>query len=145
MKVSQWCTALCLTMSGLLTSVTGYAQNLEIINHFGNKLNFNIIKGEQFVPNFSPIFSIEDGQSASTQVLKSGNECATSPYNPSAYIAVNDDLQDAVAFFGTGLMCQDDNLVEISGFMNNGIAYSWINGENAVLIFCKTSDYPCQS
>ena len=146
MKINQFCAAVCLTLSGLIISVAGNAQTLEISNHLGSKLNFNITKGEQFIPNLSTAFSIEDGQSVSTEVLKSGRECDTTPQsNPSAYITVNDDLHQAVAFFGAGLVCNHDNLVEVSGFMDRGMAYSWADGEHAKLVFCKISDYPCQA
>ncbi|OGV47837.1 MAG: hypothetical protein A3F46_07910 [Legionellales bacterium RIFCSPHIGHO2_12_FULL_42_9] len=143
MKIKQFCTALCLTL-GLAISVTGYAQTLEIINHFDKKLNFSVTQGGQFTPNFPTTFSIEEGQSVTSPVLKSGRECLTTPEsNPSTYISVKDDLNKAIAFFATGLVCENDNLVEVSGFMDTGMAYSWKNGESATLVFCKASDYPC--
>jgi hypothetical protein len=134
---------LCAALS-LIWSATGHAQTLEITNHLGVQLNYRITQGQQYLPHFSTAFSLTDGQSVSTEVLKSDRECETSPTsNPSAYIAVNDDANQAMAFFGTGLVCQHENWVEVSGFMDRGMAYSWSDGEHAQLVFCKISDYPC--
>ena len=129
----------------LLPTLPANAQQLELVNHLGVTLDFKITIGQQFVPGFPSDFSLNDGESKSTEVLKSGKECSSAPYtNPVTYIQThNPDENSQNAFFATGLICNHENMVEVSGFISHDMAYSWKNGEHVRVIFCKRTEYPC--
>ena len=129
----------------LLSALAANAQQLELVNHLGVTLDFTITIGQPFAPGFPVNFSLDDGQSISTEILKSGKECVSpSGTNPMTYIQTHGHILNSQnAFFATGLICNHENLVAVSGFMSHDMAYSWKNGEHVRVIFCKISDYPC--
>src|SRR3990167_3226180 len=99
MKLFQCCLCTVFAMSA-------HAQTLQMTNHFGEDLAVTVTQGREFLPSFDKQFTIPAGESSLTTVLRSGWECDTRPYNPSAYLLINGIQSETVnAFLGTGLMC----------------------------------------
>lgn len=126
-----------------LVATAAQAQTIELINHFGEDIAVTVTQGGDFLPGFETQFTIPSGATSATTVLRSGRECETKPFNPSAYLMVSGVISPEVsAFLGVGLMC-DSDAVEVSGFISHNIAFRWNLGDQAKVTFCKMEDYPC--
>lgn len=107
---------------------------LTIINHYPGPLLFNVQQNAQVVPDLKPrIFTLAKNASKKTIVFSQIPDME-------AYIkvdGVNEKLQQIIAFWGV------DSFTGVRGYIGQGLAYSWDNSDDAVIVFCHPRDYPC--
>ncbi len=125
-----------------------FASTVTLVNHFPHSIQF-VVVNNNYTPNFSEQFTLGQGEQVTSDVLVSGHECDSSPFNsPATYFqgTVGHNQEPLDVFFGVERGCgpakNADSLVDISGFNDTGIAYSWKNNrENAIVTFCLPQIY----
>lgn len=129
---------------------------LTLINHYKTNLAITVSNSID-TPGFPSSFSLQQGQKITTDVLYLGSEANADPCSGSenggsnAYIHIQAipiaaSLQAGTqpsAFFGAGLTCLDRSLVQVSGWVDNQVAYSYSYSptRHNVVTFCAKEDF----
>ncbi len=131
-----------LFLLGSLVIGSAYAQTITIINHYGNNLRIAKEQGSQYLPDIQNNFVLSRYEQVTSVVEKSQDGSCQSGKDgsPNSYIYVNHG-EGYSAFLGVGLSCDDPNKVVVSGLLDNKIAFSWENGDDATVTFCKPENY----
>lgn len=128
----------------LFYAQTGFADSrLTLINHYGSALKFTV-KNDTYAPLFPVHFTLEKGGEITSPVLTSPDDCNNPGFNSaSIFMRADDKLNNAFVFFSAGRDCLKKKQVDISGYQDNKIAYSWHEGKHGKIVFCKPQNYPC--
>lgn len=120
-----------LLMSLFAISPLSHAENtneLIIVNHFDQALNFVVGKNPDVLPDLPQTFLLTTNDQIQTAVID---------LQKSAYIRV-EGSDNRSAFWGVNVI---DNKVTIHGYISKGIAYSW---KNQIVTFCTPEEYKKQ-
>lgn len=128
---------LLVSMLSFIISPLAYSSPLTIINHTGKPLSFVIDHGASYFHGLPRDFSVGPGKTAEAHVQSSTSACTNNPFtdSPSTYISVNirgQAINKTDAYWAVG-DCGEH--VTVDGFLSQGIAYNWQNGQDAQIIF----------
>lgn len=116
---------------------------LTIINHYSGPLKFTL-KNNKYAPSLPLQFELQHGARITSPILMAANDCSNSKFSATkTYIRADNELNNAFDFFSVERDCLRKKQVDINGYLDNKIAYSWKEDKHAYVIFCDPKNYPC--
>lgn len=134
------------------TNMPNDQATLTLVNHFKTDLWITVVN-QYDAPNFSNHFTLSQGQSITSPIIYTNGNNNDDPCNSgngtsNSYVLIQavpalPSLSNTAAFLGTGLTCQDRDLVQVSGLEDSHIAFSYssVPERHNMVVFCDSDDY----
>lgn len=109
-------------------SISAYAKDnqLTIVNHFDQPLNFKVGLQHEVLPDLPVTFKLDINEQVVSKVLDLKKQ---------AYIRTTGDTEEKSAFWGVEVV---NDMTHIHGYVSKSIAYSW---KMETIIFCTPEEY----